>query len=107
MAANTQEKYIALLRKSEIFKNLTLEEQHSIINAEGTERDGYENIFKEAEEILVQAQGEFMEKNKNIVKDFTLKVKSIRKKKLLIDEKQSANIDKENENILLQKLAQL
>lgn len=99
-----QQDFLQIIQQSPVFKELDLEMQKIILAASGKSLEEYANIFLRAEATLKKAKEEFLNKNEEIVKDFAVKVKDIKRTKLQSDEQKSRVADEAAEEELLKSI---
>jgi len=103
----TQSEYIELLKRSEIFQRLGTEEQKIVRDASGDLMENYAALFTDAQNILTEVQNEYMKKNVQIVQDFLVKIRKIKKEKIQIDENSNNQVEIKEQKKLLDELSQI
>lgn len=103
----TREEYLQLVKSAGSFQSMDAETQKKILEAEGQEMEHYIQIFKEEESLIGDAAKEFVDKSKEIVKDFKVNVTTIKKEHLKADESKARQDDEKKEEEILNSLNQL
>ncbi len=103
----TREEYLQLVKTAASFQSMDPETQKKIQAAEGQEMEHYIQIFKEEESLVGDAAKEFVDKSKEIVKDFKVNVTTIKKEHLKTNEAKAKQDDEKKEEEILNSLNQL
>lgn len=103
----TQPEYIELVTTSDVFNKLSKDMQKKIVKAKGEDMMRYEQIFVTEKNGILTAKKELIMRNDQVVKSFTMEVKTIMKKKAVDDEDRSNKNDERNEEKLLSELDNL